>query len=186
MRLLEIVLIAVGLAADAFAVALCKGMAKGKFNFGYAAVIGLYFGGFQALMPVLGYFAGSAFAKYITAFDHWIAFGLLALIGINMIRESMSKDECERAVCSIGVKTMLPLALATSIDAAAVGVTFAFLDVDIIIAALIIGVVTFTASVAAVWLGTKFSGKLKNISTLIGGVVLIIIGLKILVEGLIG
>ena len=133
MRLFEIIIIAVGLAADAFAVSVCKGMARGKFSFGYAAVIGLYFGGFQALMPVVGYFAGSAFAAYITAFDHWVAFALLLLIGANMIRESFSKEDCERGAADIGVRTMLALALATSIDAAAVGVTFAFMKVNIIL-----------------------------------------------------
>lgn len=185
MQFLEVFLIAIGLAADAFAVAVCKGMAKGKFGLGYASVVGLYFGGFQAAMPLIGYFAGSAFASFITTLDHWIAFGLLAIIGINMIRESFSNVGCERTAADIGVKTMLPLALATSIDAAAVGVSFAFLEVNILPAVLLIGSVTFVSSFSAVWLGTKSSDKLKQMSTLLGGVVLNIIGLKILIEGLI-
>lgn len=185
MQYLEVFLIAIGLAADAFAVAVCKGMARGKFAPGYASVIGLYFGGFQAAMPLIGYFAGSAFASFITTLDHWIAFGLLAIIGLNMVRESFSKEGCERTAADIGAKTMIPLALATSIDAAAVGVSFAFLEVNILPAVLIIGVTTFIASVLAVWLGTKCSDRLKQFSTLLGGIVLIIIGLKILIEGLI-
>lgn len=186
MTLPEILLIAIGLAADAFAVAVCKGMAKGKYEPGYASAVGLYFGGFHALMPTLGYFAGAAFASYITSFDHWIAFGLLLVIGINMIRESMGGEGCERTAADIGPKAMLPLAVATTIDAAAVGVSFAFLKVKILPAALIIGVVTFVSSNFAVWLGTKSSDRLKQYSKLIGGIVLIGIGLKILIEGLIG
>ncbi len=184
MGLFEIVLIAMGLAADAFAVAFCKGMAKGKWSFGYAAVIGLYFGGFQALMPVTGYFAGSAFAGYFTRYSHWISFALLLIIGINMLRESFQNGDCECSAAKLDVKTMLPLALATSIDAAAVGVTFAFIHVNIVFAAAVIGIITFAASASAVWLGTKCPAKLKNISSAAGGVVLILIGLKILIQGL--
>ncbi|MGI6203614.1 MAG: manganese efflux pump MntP family protein [Eubacteriales bacterium] len=185
MSLLEILLVAIGVAADAFAVAVCKGMAKGKFELSYASVVGLYLGGFQALMPVIGYFAGSAATSLIKSIDHWVAFGLLAIIGINMIRESFDDEGCERTAADIGVKAMLPLAVATSIDAAAVGVSFAFLNVKILPAALIVGSVTFIASIVAVWLGAKCSDKLKQLSTLIGGIVLVAIGLKILIEGLI-
>lgn len=186
MSLLEILLIAIGLSADAFAVAICKGMAKGKYDFKYASIVGLYFGGFQALMPTIGYFAGSAFASFITSVDHWVAFALLAIIGVNMIRESFDEESCERTAADVGIKTMLPLAVATSIDAAAVGVSFAFLNVNILTAVLLIGCVTFIASNIAVWLGTKCSEKLRKWSTLIGGIVLIAIGFKILIEGLIG
>lgn len=175
--------LAVGLSMDAFAVSVCKGLATEKLSIKHMAVAGLWFGGFQALMPVLGYFLGAQFKEKITAVDHWIAFVLLGFIGINMIRESMEKEE----VCpSAGVdpKTMFPLAVATSIDALAVGVTFAFLDVNIAAAAGFIGVTTFIFSAAGVKVGNVFGSRYKSKAELAGGIILVLLGIKILLEHL--
>lgn len=183
MGMMELFLIAVGLSMDAFAVAVCKGLALRKVNLGQMALVGLWFGGFQALMPLAGYFVGVQFKEQITAIDHWIAFALLAIIGGNMIRESLSKEE-ECPDASLSVKAMLPMAVATSIDALAVGITFAFLQVDIGPAAALIGCTTFIISLAGVWIGNRFGSRYQNKATFAGGLILCLIGLKILLEHL--
>lgn len=183
MTLLELFIIAVGLSMDAFAVSICKGLAMRKTGIKDMALVGLWFGGFQALMPVTGYLVGVQFKEAITAVDHWIAFGLLAVIGGNMIREALSGEEdCEDD--SLAPRTMLLLALATSIDALAVGVGFAFLDVNITAAAGFIGVVTFTLSAAGVRVGSVFGARYKSRAELTGGAILILMGTKILLEHL--
>lgn len=183
MTLLELFIIAVGLSMDAFAVSICKGLAMRRANFRSMALVGLWFGGFQALMPVVGYLVGVRFREAITAVDHWIAFGLLAVIGGNMIREALSKEE-EAEDDSLSPKTMVLLALATSIDALAVGVGFAFLDVNITAAAGFIGTVTFILSAAGVRVGSVFGAKYKSRAEITGGVILILMGTKILLEHL--
>lgn len=183
MGILELFLLAVGLSMDAFAVAICKGLALKQVKPAQMALVGLWFGGFQALMPVVGYFVGVQFKDAITAIDHWIAFVLLAIIGGNMIREAFSREE-EEADASLSFKKMLPLAVATSIDALAVGVSFAFLDVQIGIAASFIGVVTFLLSAAGVKVGSLFGAKYKQRAELVGGVILVLLGVKILLEHL--
>ena len=180
MELWELFLIAVGLSADAFAVAVCKGLSVKKLNIKHALVTGLYFGGFQALMPLIGYWLGSRFQNLITSIDHWIAFVLLALIGFNMIKES--RGEAEELNDSFKFSEMLPLAVATSIDALAVGITFAFLKVNITGAISMIGITTFVLSIAGIWLGNRFGAKYKSKAECFGGVVLILIGIKILFE----
>ena len=183
MGLLELFLVAVGLSMDAFAVAVCKGLALRKVNWRQMALVGLWFGGFQALMPLLGYFVGVQFKDQITFIDHWIAFALLAVIGGNMVRESFSKEE-ECPGASLSVKAMLPMAIATSINALAVGVGFAFLDVNIGAAVSFIGVITFLLSMVGVKVGSLFGAKYKSKAELAGGVILILLGLKILLEHL--
>lgn len=193
MTLLELFIIAVGLSMDAFAVAVCKGLALKTISFRKAGIVGLYFGGFQAGMPLLGYFLGYQFKDMITAFDHWIAFGLLVIIGLSMVKESR-EDECcggeENAECcsgkdmSLSFKNMSVLAIATSIDALAVGVTFAFLSIDIVPAVSFIGIVTFTLSMIGVKIGHVFGSKFKSRAELTGGIILICMGLKILLEHL--
>ena len=183
MGLLELFLVAVGLSMDAFAVSVCKGLALRKVNWRQMALVGLWFGGFQALMPLLGYFVGVQFKDQITFIDHWIAFALLAVIGGNMVRESFSKEE-ECPDASLNVKAMLPMAIATSIDALAVGVGFAFLDVNIGAAVSFIGVITFLLSMVGVKVGSLFGAKYKSKAELAGGVILILLGLKILLEHL--
>ena len=181
MTILELFILAVGLSMDAFAVAVCKGLAIGKINMKHALIVGLWFGGFQALMPLIGYLLGSSFAEYIAAVDHWIAMILLALIGVNMVRESRDKDP-EHADPSLGFKTMLVMAVATSIDALAVGVTFAFLEVRILPAVSFIGVVTFLLSALGVKIGSIFGTKYKSKAELTGGIILILLGVKIFLE----
>ncbi len=183
MSLVELFLIAVGLSMDAFAVSICKGLSMQKLNLRHALIIGLYFGGFQALMPMIGYFLGVRFQNAITAYDHWIAFILLAVIGGNMIKEALDKEE-ETCDASVAVQDMLLLAVATSIDALAVGVTFAFLRVQILPAITFIGCTTFVLSVAGVKTGTVFGARYKSRAELTGGLILILIGLKILIEHL--
>lgn len=187
MSLVEIVLLAVSLSMDAFAVALCKGLALKKIKIKSCVIVGLWFGAFQALMPMIGYFLGSTFAEKITSIDHWIAFILLALIGGNMIKEALEKDE-EKVNDSLGFKTMLVMAIATSIDALAVGVSFAFTDFEpdwyVYIAFAFIGVITFTLSAIGVKIGNIFGTKFKSKAEFAGGLVLILLGLKILLEGL--
>lgn len=168
---------------DAFAVSVCKGLSMQKINFRKMATVGLWFGGFQALMPAIGYFLGTAFERYITSFDHWVAFALLTLIGVNMIREAFSKDE-EKADDSLAFKTMLVMAVATSIDALAVGITFAFLDVNVLLAVAFIGVTTFLLSAAGVKIGNVFGSKYKAKAEFAGGLILVLLGLKILLEHL--
>ena len=183
MGLIELFVLAVGLSMDAFAVSICKGLSLGKIRVKHMCIAGAWFGGFQALMPLIGYYLGSVFSHIITTYDHWIAFILLAIIGGNMIKESLDKDE-EKADASMSVKSMFLLAVATSIDALAVGVTFAFLDVNIIPAVSFIGIITFICSALGVKIGSIFGTKYKSKSEFFGGAVLIIIGLKILLEGL--
>ena len=183
MGLIELFLIAVGLSMDAFAVSVCKGLAMPKCTFKKAAIVGLWFGGFQALMPAIGYILGAQFQEAIASIDHWIAFVLLALIGGNMIHEALDNDE-EEADASLDVKTMFILAVATSIDALAIGITFAFLKVNIIPAVCFIGIVTFIISFAGVKIGNVFGARYKNKAEIVGGVILILLGLKILLEHL--
>jgi putative Mn2+ efflux pump MntP len=182
---IEILLIGIGLSMDAFAVSICKGLSVGEVKPKHMLISGLWFGGFQALMPLVGYALGSTFEQYIRSFDHWIAFILLAVIGGNMVKESREKCEsCNEQNSSFAVLTMLVLAVATSIDALAVGVTFAFLQVNIWAAIGIIGITTFVFSAAGVKIGSVFGAKYKSKAELFGGLVLIGIGIKILVEHL--
>ena len=187
MGFLELFLIGVGLSMDAFAVSICRGLCMPRINWRHAGVIALFFGGFQALMPTLGWLLGSQFAGYIQSFDHWVAFVLLALIGFNMAREALSPEDEEEA-CAVetrlDLRQLFLLAEATSIDALAVGVTFAFLDVKIGPAAAIIGCTTFVLSLAGVAVGNFFGARYKKRAELTGGVILILLGLKILLEHL--
>lgn len=183
MDLLTLLTLAVGLAMDAFAVSICKGLAMREKVLKKGIIVGLWFGGFQALMPTIGFFLGTQFKDQITSIDHWIAFVLLGLIGINMVKEALSNDE-EQADDSIAVKEMFMLAVATSIDALAVGITFAFLNVHIVSAASMIGVCTFFISFAGVKIGNIFGTKYKSKAELAGGIILILLGFKILFEHL--
>lgn len=183
MGIVELFILAVGLSMDAFAVSICKGLAGKRAGFREMVLAGIWFGGFQALMPVIGYVLGAAFADYITAYDHWIAFILLGLIGANMIKEALS-DEEEEVSDSFGVKTMFLMAIATSIDALAVGVTFAFLRVNIFAAAAFIGCTTFICSAVGVKIGSIFGIRFKSKAELAGGIILILLGIKILLEHL--
>ena len=180
---IELLLIAIGLAMDAFAVSVGKGIAVGKVNARHALTAGAWFGGFQALMPIIGYFLGRSFSGFVENVDHWIDFGLLAFIGINMIREAVGGDE-EGQNGDFGLKTMFVMAVATSIDALAIGITIAFLGANIWISAAVIGIVTLLISAAGVYLGSLFGSRLGSRSGIIGGVILIAIGLKILIEHL--
>ena len=180
----EILLIGIGLSMDAFSVSICKGLTTKKFSWKMALTCGLWFGLFQALMPLIGYFLGSQFEQYITAVDHWIAFGLLFLIGANMIREALSKKNDVPDDNSLDFKTMLLLAIATSIDALAVGISFACIQVKIWSSVLIIGVTTFLFSVLGVKIGNVFGSKFEKSAGILGGIILILIGLKILLEHL--
>lgn len=183
MGILEISLLGIGLAMDAFAVSICKGLSMKKMNWKNAIIIALYFGIFQALMPMIGYFLGTTFESFVTTFDHWIAFILLALIGGNMIKESFDNED-EKKNDKVDFKTMIVLALATSIDALAVGITFAFFDVNLLLAVAIIGIITFIISILGVKIGNKFGDKYQNKAELIGGIILVILGIKILLEHL--
>ena len=187
MSLWELFVIAVGLSMDACAVSICKGLSVGRVRPGHALTCGGYFGLFQGLMPLLGWLLGVRFQSVIVSIDHWIAFALLGLIGLNMIRESR-EDEEECLDCSFGFRAMLPLAIATSIDALAVGVTFAFLQVDIIPAVCFIGIVTFTLSTLGTWVGGMFGARFKSKAEFVGGAILMLMGTRILMEhlGLIG
>lgn len=183
MTLLELFLVAIGLSMDAFAVAVCKGLSMKTINKKYMFLIALFFGGFQALMPLLGYFLGSQFSAYIERFDHWVAFLLLAVIGGNMIRESREEAE-EESYQGINYKELLLLAVATSIDALAVGITFAFLQVEIVPAVALIGCTTFVLSLIGVVVGNLFGARYKSRAEFTGGVILLLIGVKILLEHL--
>ena len=182
MSILDLFILAVGLSMDAFAVSVCKGLSLGEIKPKHMCIAGAWFGGFQALMPLIGYFLGSFFAEMIEKYDHWVAFVLLAIIGGNMIKESFGKDE--KVDSSMDVKSMLLLAIATSIDALAVGVTFAFLQVQIVPAVSFIGVITFIFSAVGVKIGSLFGTKYKSKAELFGGIVLVLIGIKILLEGI--
>ena len=186
MELSVLILVAVGLSMDAFAVAVCKGLCMPKINRTYTFLIGLFFGGFQALMPLIGWILGKQFESYITDYDHWIAFVLLALIGGNMVYEAVKNEDDEEAcpVIRVNFKELFLLAVATSIDALAVGVTFAFLKANIWVSILLIGCITFIISIAGVLIGHKFGIKFKQKAELAGGIILIMIGLKILLEHL--
>lgn len=186
MGIIEVLILSVGLAMDAFAVAICKGLSVKKLEVKHAVIVGLYFGGFQGIMPLIGYFLGSAFASYITKFSHWITFGLLVIIGINMIRESFGKDdECECSDSSFSPKAMLPMAIATSIDAMATGVVMSIEGgLNIFISVTIIALVTFIISALGVKVGNVFGTRYKSKAEFVGGCVLILLGIKFLLEGL--
>lgn len=183
MNLFELFLLAIGLSMDAFAVSICKGLSMKKSTVGKCSLVGFYFGFFQGAMPVLGYILGVQFRGYITSIDHWIAFILLGLIGANMIKEALDKnDECCNG--SLDFRTMIMLGIATSIDALAVGITFAFLNVNILTAASFIGIVTFVCSFLGVKIGSIFGAKFRSKAGLAGGIILILMGSKILLEHL--
>ena len=192
MSILEIFLIGIGLSMDAFAVAICKGLAMKRFNLVQAALIALFFGGFQALMPAIGWLLGSSVVGMLEAIDHWIAFALLALVGSKMLWDAFHEDADASDASAQTDRVLLPellmLAIATSIDALAVGVGFAFLDVAIAAACLLIGCTTFVLSFAGVYIGNRFGSRWEKPATIAGGVVLVVIGFKILLEhlGLIG
>jgi putative Mn2+ efflux pump MntP len=182
MSIWELFIIAVGLSMDAFAVSVCKGLSVPALRPSHSLICGAYFGGFQALMPLLGWLLGVRFQGMITSVDHWIAFALLTVIGAKMIQES--RQEGETVDGSFAVRAMLPLAVATSIDALAVGVTFAFLQVDILWAVVLIGATTFVLSAVGVRIGAVFGARFQSKAELLGGVILILMGLKILLEHL--
>jgi putative Mn2+ efflux pump MntP len=182
MSLWELLILAVGLSMDAFAVSICKGLSVKKVSLGHAACAGAWFGGFQALMPLLGWLLGSRFQGAIERFDHWIAFVLLVLLGANMIREALGEEESVDG--SFSWRVMLPMAVATSIDALAVGVTFAFLQVNILPAITFIGVTTFLLSALGVYAGSFFGRRYQTAAQIVGGVILIAMGVKILLEHL--
>lgn len=192
MSLLELFILAVGLSMDAFAVAVCKGLSMREVSIHKAGIVGLYFGGFQAGMPLIGYFLGLQFKDYIMSVDHWIAFILLSFLGIKMIQEALSKeddeDEKQDEKEMLSFKNMSVLAIATSIDALAVGITLAFLQVDIVPAVSFIGITTFVLSIIGVKIGNVFGIKYKSKAEFVGGIILIFMGVKILLEhlGIIG
>lgn len=181
MSIWEILLLGVGLSMDAFAVSICKGLSVKKVKWQHLLCVGAYFGIFQALMPTLGYFLGTTFSNLIDQFDHWVAFILLAIIGVNMVREALSKDEDETND-DFGFKTMLLLAIATSIDALAVGVSFAAVSANIYLAVSLIGATTFVLSLIAVRIGQWIGDKLNAKAEIFGGTILVLIGLKIFIE----
>lgn len=183
MGILEIFLIGIGLSMDAFAVSVCKGLSMKKLDWKKAIIIALYFGVFQAVMPVIGYLLGTTFESLVTQVDHWIAFILLGIIGANMIKEALGK-ESENSNDKVDFKTMIVLAIATSIDALAVGITFAFLKTKLLSSVAIIGVITFVLSLLGVKIGNKFGDKYEKKAEFLGGVILILIGVKILIEHL--
>ena len=183
MSFLELLLVAVGLSMDAFAVAVCRGLEMRRIDYRQALLIAVFFGGFQALMPAVGYLLGAGFEHYISAFDHWIAFALLAFIGGKMIWEAVRGGEEEQPQ-ELDLKMLLMMAVATSIDALAVGITFAFLRMDILSSALTIGATTFLISFGGVAAGNRFGARYKQKAEIVGGVVLVLIGVKILLEHL--
>lgn len=187
MGFFEIIMIGIGLSMDAFAASICKGLAMRKTTLKNIFVIGLFFGGFQAIMPTLGYFLGKQFSEYIVAVDHWIAFVLLMFIGGKMIMDVVRGEQTgsdEDIKERLDIRELFILAIATSIDALAVGISFAFLSVDIVSAAVIIGLTTFLLSCAGVIIGKKFGARYKDKATLAGGIILVLIGAKILLEHL--
>ena len=183
MNIAELFLLALGLSMDAFAVAVCKGLSLKKIGIKECTLVGLWFGGFQGLMPCIGFFLANIFSAAIQSFDHWIAFILLGIIGINMIKESKENEE-DATDASLGFKVMLMMAIATSIDALAVGITFAFLNVNILTAALLIGITTFICSMIGVKIGNVFGVKYKGKAEFTGGIILVLLGTKILLEHL--
>lgn len=186
MGLIELILLAIGLSMDAFAVAVCKGLNMRKVNYKQMLLIALFFGGFQAIMPLIGWVLGKQFEQYITSVDHWIAFGLLVIIGGKMVWEVFRGEEEETCACTVkfDLKELFVLAIATSIDALAVGITFAFLQVTIWMPISLIGITTFGLSIVGVMIGNKFGEKYKSKAELAGGIILILIGFKILFEHL--
>lgn len=188
MGFVELFLIAVGLSMDAFAVSVCKGLCMKRLNMRQAAVIALFFGGFQALMPLVGWALGTQFEAYITPVDHWIAFVLLGIIGGKMLWDAFHEDDPEDMACpadgKLDLRELVMLAVATSIDALAVGITFAFLRVDIVVSVGLIGITTFVLSIVGVAVGHRFGAKYEKTASVVGGAVLILIGLKILLEHL--
>lgn len=192
MGFIELALIALGLSMDAFAVSICKGLGMRELNYRQALLVALFFGGFQGLMPLIGWVLGVQFQQYIVSFDHWIAFLLLAFIGGKMVFDALRNDlDSSENACgpdfvtsSLDIKQLLLLAIATSIDALAIGITFAFLEVDIISAVICIGAITFCLAFIGVLVGNKFGAKYEKPATILGGIVLILIGLKILLEHL--
>lgn len=182
MGIIEIVLTAIGLAMDAFAVSICKGLASKKITIKNALIVGLYFGLFQALMPLIGYFFGSVVATYVEAIDHWVVFGLLAFVGGKMIYEALSGEESIDD--SLTFKVMIVLAIATSIDALAVGLSFSMIEINIWLAVGLIGIITLVLTGIGYWIGNIFGSKYKNAAEIFGGVILILMGLKILLEHL--
>lgn len=187
MKLWEIIAIAVGLSMDAFAVSICKGLTMPKMKYSRALIVGLFFGGAQALMPLIGWLLGRSFESYITSVDHWIAFALLAFLGGKMIFEALKKDdEEEKCACAekLDFKELTVMAIATSIDALAIGITFAFLKVDISVAVSLIGVITFVICFIGVIIGHLFGAKFKSKAEIFGGAVLVLLGIKILLEHL--
>lgn len=182
MTILELFILGVGLSMDAFAVSICKGLSMGQMKWSHGILCGLWFGGFQALMPLIGYLLGTGFRDIIQQVDHWVAFILLVLIGLSMIKESREKEV--EGNPDVSLRVMLPLAIATSIDALAVGVTFAFLEVTILPAIAIIGATTFLFGVCGVKIGNLFGSRYKSTAELIGGLILVLLGLKILLEHL--
>lgn len=183
MGIIEIILLGIGLSMDAFAVSVCKGLSVSKLQIKHALTVGIYFGGFQALMPLIGYLLGTRFQSLIASVDHWIVFALLVLIGANMVREAIG-EEGEEKNDSFSFCTMLPLAVATSIDALAVGITFAFLQVQIVLAISLIGCITFVLSAAGIKIGNVFGARYKKKAEITGGAILILLGTKILLEHL--
>lgn len=184
MEIGELIVLSLGLGMDAFAVSICKGLSMKKMNWKKALIIGLYFGGFQAIMPVLGYSLSKGFENFVTSIDHWIAFILLSIIGGKMVKDAFSPENSENCNEDVGVKTMIVLAIATSIDALAVGITFAFLNVNLILAIALIGSITFFLSVIGTKVGNVFGDRYENKAELLGGVILIFLGIKILLEHL--
>ena len=182
MNPVELMFLAVGLSMDAFAIAMCKGLSVRKLETKHLLLAGLWFGGAQAIMPLLGFLLGTSFKETVESVDHWIAFTLLVLIGINMIRES--RNGIEDLNASFAARVMLPLAIASSIDALAVGITFAFLGVDIVSSVVLIGVTTFVLALAGVAVGHRFGARFEKLAAVVGGIVLILIGTKILLEHL--
>ncbi len=180
----ELIVLSLGLGMDAFAVSICKGLSMKKMNWKKALIIGLYFGGFQAIMPVLGYFLSKGFENFVTSIDHWIAFILLSIIGGKMVKDAFNPENSENCNEDVGFKTMIVLAIATSIDALAVGITFAFLNVNLILAIALIGSITFFLSVIGTKVGNIFGDRYENKAELLGGVILIFLGIKILLEHL--
>ena len=181
----ELLLLAVGVSMDAFAVSVCKGLSMCKSGIKESAICGAWFGGFQALMPLIGFFLGTLFADAIEAFDHWVAFGLLAVIGINMLKEAFSKEEEGCCGCDLSFKTMLVMAIATSVDALAVGISLAMAgNVNIWLSILLIGITTFAFSGLGVKIGNVFGSRFEKKAQIAGGAILILLGLKILLEHL--
>ncbi|MEG0770645.1 MAG: manganese efflux pump MntP family protein [Clostridia bacterium] len=187
MGLLELILIAIGLSMDAFAVSICKGLNMTKKSYKNCFLIGIFFGGFQALMPFIGWLLGTSFQKYIMSFDHWVAFFLLAIIGGKMIYESTNKDkQKDKCADNLVIKELFILAIATSIDALAVGITLALIpNTNILLSVILIGIITFAFSFVGVLIGNKFGAKYEKKAELVGGIILVLIGFKILLEHLI-